>query len=192
MKFLNRRTFMALIAATALTACEEHTALIETTVSQNISIVDVQIHPGALPLKADGKVRTGREYALTEEEFNQQLDASLTRQIRARGLNGPTPAILKVTPTKLSLISPGQSFLVGGRSLIEGIVTLESTSGETLAGPLTVNGFTDELRAGGLLGAMTAPSAAEDYRRTLNGFANNVSRKLFENLTVGIGGNVIN
>lgn len=192
MAFFNRRSFLALASAALLAACEEHTALVDPTVSSNINVVDVQINPGSLPLKEDGTVRTGREYTLSETQFIQQLDAALTRQIQARGMNGGTKAVLSVTPTKLALVSPGQSFVVGGRSQIEGIVTLKTTQGETLVAPVTVKGFTDELRAGGLIGAMTTPSASEDYRRTLDGFANNVSRKLFENLTVGIGGTVIN
>ncbi|OBY25966.1 hypothetical protein [Leisingera sp. JC1] len=192
MAFFNWRSFLALASAALLAACEEHTALVDPTVSSNINVVDVQSNPGSLPLKEDGTVRTGREYTISETQFIQQLDAALTRQIQARGMNGGTKAVLSVTPTKLALVSPGQALVVGGRSQIEGIVTLKTTQGETLVAPVTIKGFTDELRAGGLIGAMTTPSASEDYRRTLDGFANNVSRKLFENLTVGIGGTVIN
>ena len=188
-----RRSFLMITMAFALAACEEHTALVAPETASQIRITEIRVNTNALPRRSDGKIRTGREaIVLTPDQFASHLKNELNRQITTRALNGPTPAVLTVSPTRLALVSPGQSFLVGGRSLIEGVVSVKSTKGQVLLAPITINGFTDELRSGGLIGAASAPPAQEDYQRTLEGFANNVTRKLFENLTVGVGGTVLN
>lgn len=187
---VNRRVLLTLIPLAALSACMEAKPIVDKSVSRQLTITDVVIDTSALPLRSGGIVRTGRDFALTPKQLQRDLDANITRVIKAREMNGPTKAILKVAVTKVRLTSPGQALAVGGFSYIEGLVSIRSLKGELLLEPTTVAGHSTDFRPGGLVGAIVTPEADKDYQATMLGFSNNATRLIFEGHVRGTGGAV--
>lgn len=187
-----RRAFIAIAATFFVVACTEQVAVVDKKQSSQLTITDVQIDTSNLQVKKNGAVRTGRDFPLSKAKLAADLDAATTRIVKARNLHGPVKAILKITPTEVVLVSPGQAWAVGGRSNIQGLVSLVSVNGKEILAPTTLKAHSTERRATGLIGAMTSPDAATDYQQTVDGFANNAVRKLFEDVTVGMDGAIIN
>ena len=187
----SRRAFLILAAGGLVAACSEQKAIVSRSIASQITITDVQLDMSNIPLNSKGNVRTGRQIVLTRERLGKDIDVLVTRAVAARDFNGPVKATLKIVPSSIMLVSPGQAWAVGGRSNIEGIVSLTSASGQQLLAPTTIKGFSETFRASGLIGAMTSPEADQDYQQTVNGFAQNAMRKLFEDVTIGVDGAVL-
>ncbi len=186
------RAFFAITATLFVVACTEQAAVVDKDLSSQLTITDVQIETSNLLVLNGGNVRTGREFPLTREKLAADLDEATTRIVTARNLHGPVKAILKINLTSITLVSPGQAWAVGGRSNIQGLVSLVSVNGTEIMAPTTLKAFSTEMRASGLIGALTSPDAGTDYKQTVEGFANNAVRKLFEDVTVGINGAIVN
>ena len=188
----SRRAFLVLVAGGLVAACSEQKAIVSRDVVSQITITDVQVDMSNIPLNSKGNVRTGRQIVLTKERLGRDIDTLTTRAIAARGFNGPVKAKLKIVPTSIMLVSPGQAWAVGGRSNIEGLISLETANGQQLLAPTTIQGFSENMRGVGIVGAITSPEADVDYHQTVHGFSQNALRKLFENVTVGMDGAVLN
>ncbi|MFT6022878.1 MAG: hypothetical protein ACI9PY_000989 [Ascidiaceihabitans sp.] len=185
MKF-TRRIF-SIFAVLALAACTQQAALVDQNVKSSIYIKSIVINAQTLQ-----KPITGRDLVKTRKQIGADVKAAVTRSVQARGLNGPSPATLHIALTKVQLVSPGQSWAIGGKGFIEGVVSVKSASGKDLIAPQTIKGFSEDVRLGGLIGALTAPTAELDYAQTVQGFANGAVRKIFEGGLVTISGDIVN
>ncbi len=169
---MTRRRVLAGGAILALGACTQ--TLMEARVAQSVTIRRIVILTNSITQYSV------REMAVTRARFA----ADLERHIRAELGNRVQPdgnAELIVVVKRIWLKSPGQSFLIGGPSFIDADVTVRRIAdGLIIAGPTSFSAVSHHRRWGGIIGAMGAPSAQDDYLQTLRGFAVRINEALFE------------
>ena len=171
-----RTISLGLIAAAALAGCNTTEPLLDESVSQGLVVRSVTVDVSALQ-----KGITGRE----SDKTPAQVKADVEQALRAT-LLGPDArrgnAEVLVQITSVRLVSPGQKFALGslgGASAITGVITVTGAgSGSVLLAPTEVSASSEELRLGGVIGALTTPSVEKDYADTVAGFANNVKTRL--------------
>lgn len=168
-------------------ACTQSDALVSQEQSSQIKITKLVVNADTLPSGI-----TGRAISVSNDKIASDIFTALSRRIRAQGLSGDVSATLIVNLTKVALVSPGQTWMVGGKSQIHGVISIKSSGGQTILAPQSIKGFSDTLRAGGLIGAITAPSAGLDYKQTVEGFANEAVQKIFQGGTLALDGDLIN
>jgi len=170
----NRRSVLAGIAAGLLAGCM-NTQLLEENAAKSFAVHDVKVDTVQLQ-----KGVTGRVNEFTPKQVAGDLDANLTRKLRARA-QGSQPVDVKVSVTSVHLVSPGQSFLVGGVSTIKGIINVtDARTGELVLEPTQIAGTAKGNYApGGIIGVVMTKQIDDDYRNTVAGFVGDVERLLF-------------
>ena len=167
----NRRVFCGMLAL-ALAACTQ--TIMPTETAEGVSIRNVSVSTSEL-----GQMSV-RGLPISRQQFATDLTTAIEREISSsRSSSGN--ANLYVSVTRVLLVSPEQSFLVGGRSFIDAKVRVSRVSDGTLiAGPVVFSGLSDDVRMGGIVGAVTAPDARSDYEATVTGFAEMIREAMFE------------
>ena len=164
------RIFAALSLFIFMAACEP-VVLVDETRSQSLVVGSVDIDVSQFAgLK-------GREFKLPPE----QVAADIERELRAVLTRSGAPnADLKLVVTDFRLVSPGQAFALGGQSSITGMLSVvDRATGAVIVPPTKVVGLSEQLRLGGVIGAVTSPAADKDYRQTLRGFAASIHQQLY-------------
>lgn len=119
----------------------------------------------------------GREFPVPPE----QVAADITQALRAVLDRPGTPnADVKLVVQQVALASAGQAFVLGGQSQIAGTLTVtDRSTGQVVVPPTQVTGISEQVRLGGVVGALTTPAAEKDYRQTLRGFAASIHQQLY-------------
>ncbi|WP_371228868.1 hypothetical protein [Roseovarius sp. 2305UL8-3] len=170
----NPRPFGVLLAALLLCGCM-NTQLLEEGAANTFNVRDVSVDTVQLKKGVRGRVNE-----ISPSKVARDIDANLTNKLRARS-RGETPVDLKVSITSVNLVSPGQSFLVGGVSTIMGIINVtDARTGELVLEPTQIAGTAKGNYApGGLIGVALTKQVDDDYRSTVAGFVSDVERLLF-------------
>ncbi|MEM9250049.1 MAG: hypothetical protein AAGB05_15320 [Pseudomonadota bacterium] len=130
---------------------------------------------------------TGRQISVTSEQVERDVERALRQRLLGRGDPGGTPALVRVGIRRVSLVSPGQSLLVGGNSSFGSEVSVvDKRTGAFLLEPRAVAASGQGWSAGGVLGASTRPSPALDYQQLVNAYADRVAA-----LLIGAAGPVV-
>tara|TARA_R110002126_G_C10222381_1_gene479169 strand:+ start:91 stop:621 length:531 start_codon:yes stop_codon:yes gene_type:complete len=171
---LKRRTFLALSAAVALAACAE--PLVDAQVAGQLNVVSVSVDVSGI------QGVKGRMIEIAPERVERDIRATLASQLR-QGSVGSRDVKADLVVQRFRLVSPGESLMVGGTSIISGLMTVtDAKTGEVIVPPTTVVGTAKNgWQPGGLLGAMTKASITpeDDYKQTVAGFAADVRKRLF-------------
>lgn len=166
---LTRRALgLRLLAASAvlatLSACV--TPLVEETVQQSLVVRSIRVDASAIK-----PIAGGREITLTRQQIEADLKAALMAEMVKPG-QGAGNADVVVKVEEIHLVSRGQSFALGGNSSMTGILKVtEAGTGKVILPETQVGGMNQNLRLGGVIGVLTAPSADKDYKDTIAGFA---------------------
>lgn len=116
----------------------------------------------------------GRDLALSPEAVAQDVTAALSRALSGGTAAGNADVTLQLTSVRLT--SPVSAAAFGGPSRISGILTVtDAEDGSVIFGPETVDGSSKTVRIPGAIGVVTSPSAENDYRQTVDGFAASVA-----------------
>ena len=164
------RMFAALSLFILMAACAP-TVLVDESRSQSLVVGSIDIDTSQFAgLK-------GREFQLPPE----QVAADIERELRAVLTRpGAANADIKLVVSNFRLVSPGQAFALGGQSAITGTLTVvDQATGAEIVPPTEVVGISEQLRLGGVIGAVTSPAADKDYRQTLRGFAASIHQQLY-------------
>lgn len=155
----------------ALAACTQ--TIMEQNVAQSVTIRRVSV------ITTNISRYSVRELRISRERFAADLKAEIEGKLGRRQMaNGNAELVVSVA--RVWLKSPAESLFFGGPSFIDTQVTVRRISdGVAISGPMQFSG-TSGGRLGGLFGAMGAPSALDDYRTTLAGFATMLNAALFE------------
>ncbi|WP_136439860.1 hypothetical protein [Pacificoceanicola onchidii] len=164
---LSRRA--ALVGAVALVLSGCAAPLVEESVQDQIIVrnisVDVSGYEGI----------KGRSITVSQERLKADLDAGLALQLQPQASGNTDVSVLV---TKVSLVSPGQAALLGGNSTIKATVSARDGKGAIVLAPTEIVTVSEQLRLGGLMGAMMTPKAEDDYAFTVSGFAKAVRKRL--------------
>lgn len=168
---LSRRALLLTGLSVAIGACTQ--TILEPDVAQSVTIRRVVV------LTSDLASYSVRELPISPDQLASDLQSHVEVELGNRRVpNGNADLIISVT--RVLLKSPGLSFLAGGPSYINAQVEVRRVSdGAVISGPMTFSGNSGP-RMGGIFGAMSAPSAQDDYRMTLKGFAEMINAALFE------------
>lgn len=141
--------------------------VVAPAITANSVTVDVSRFPGI----------EGRELVRSSQAIAQDLTTALTRSLSGGAVAGNANVTLQLTSVRLT--SPVSAAAFGGPSRIAGILTVtDAADGSVLFGPETVEGTSKTVRVPGAIGVVTSPSAANDYRQTVDGFAASVAELL--------------
>ena len=167
---LTRRSLFALGALVLLAACME--PLADESVTRNLVVRDIYINTDNI------EGIEGREIVVSPEKIRADLTMALISELGYRRSDtGNADVVISIT--KVHLLSPGGSLMIGGNSFIKGVIKVtEVGTGKVLVPATKVTGLSEQKRLGGIIGAMSSPSAANDYRATIIGFARNVKNSL--------------
>ena len=164
------RAFGALMLLLLVTGCAQPVLVTEDR-SQSLVIgqidVDMSMFEGM----------KGREFTVPPE----QIAADIAGELRAvLDRPGAPNASLDLRVSTLRLVSPGQAFALGGQSQIQGVLTVvDDATGDAIVPATAVVGISEQIRLGGVIGAVTSPAADKDYRQTLRGFAASIHQQLY-------------
>ena len=170
---MNRRSFLALAAAVTLSACAA--PLLEEGVAQQLKITSVSVDVSSI----EGV--KGRKISKLPEQVRADIAAAVSGQLAA-GSVGTRPAKAQLSVKRVQLVSPGQSFLIGGSSTISGTLQVtDARTGEVILAPTDVVGTAKSGYAlGGVIGAAVKANQTpeDDYKATVAGFAADVRKRL--------------
>ena len=170
---MDRRAFLALGGVSFLAACVGTTPLLEEGVSRSIVVQQVAVDGSKV-----GKV-SGRSLDVSGSQIESDIRRSLERRMLGRGSKTGTPVRVDVRLTSVLLVSPGMSLLVGGSSSISAEVSVvDLNTGKLLLEPTKVSATGDGYAPGGIIGAASRGTPAEDYSNTVGSFADSVSKRL--------------
>ncbi|MFW2544398.1 hypothetical protein ACN2XU_17315 [Primorskyibacter sp. 2E107] len=167
MSRFTRRTAILGLAALTLSACAA--PLVDEAMQQQITVrtvaVDVSQYKG---LK-------GRSLSISPDRLKADMQDALALQLQPMP-SGNTD--VSVVVTNVALVSPGQAAFIGGNSTIKATVSARGADGAVVLAPTEITTASEQLRLGGLVGAMMTPKAEDDYRFTVSGFAKAVRKRL--------------
>jgi hypothetical protein len=124
---------------------------------------------------------TGRDVSVTKAQLQSNLTDALTASLAKSSDPDGIPARVVVVVSGVNLTSPLHAAAAGGPSSIEGLVSVVALDGNRqIVSPKSIKGSSADLRLPGVLGVVTSPSAENDYRGTVAGFAETVRRALFD------------
>ena len=173
---MHRRSFIVLGGASLLAACASQQPLAEPDVMQRMLVQQVMVDTSQLERVS------GRSINISTAQVQADIQRALERRLLGRGMPGGTPARVSVDVASVSLVSPGQSLLIGGVSQVTGSVTVaDLSSGSTLVPETRVSGTGEGWAPGGVVGAVSRGTADADYAQTVAGFANTVATRLLGN-----------
>ena len=121
-----------------------------------------------------------RGLPISRARFADELRNHIQQELGERAQPAGNAELIVVVK-RVWLKSPGESLFMGGPSFIDAEVTVRRVSdGGIIAGPTKFSGVSQQQRLGGIFGAISAPSAQDDYQQTLRGFAIRINQALFE------------
>ena len=122
----------------------------------------------------------GRQFSIPNSQVQTDLRNTLLATLRTDATRGQTVKV-NLLLDRFSLVSPGQSYAIGGVSTIAGTMwVVDAKAGTVVMKPTRVWGTAKGGWAlGGLIGAALTKSPDEDYRATLAGFSADVKKRLF-------------
>ncbi len=165
------RLALALLSVLALLGCTAP-HMLEDQAAANLVVRNVTVDTSAITGVA------GRKMAFDVPPA--QINADLTQALQRKLV--PTPqgnADVRITVTELRLMSRMQEMMLGGASYLKGSLSVtDAATGRQIVAPTKVFATSQRVRVGGPIGAAVAPSAADDYRQTIAGFAQNVLVRL--------------
>lgn len=173
---IGRRSTLAAIAALGLAGCATNAPLLESDARAIYAVQNVTVNTNRMT----GAAVRGRVNEYSHEKVSRDVRATLSQRLKAdpRGIRNVD---VSVELSRFSLVSPGQSFLIGGASQITGVVMVrDSKTGQVVLERATITGTAKGVYTpGGLAGAISTRSVEDDYRNTIAGFATDVERHLF-------------
>ncbi|MBW6418155.1 hypothetical protein [Celeribacter sp. PS-C1] len=169
---LTRRALLGMGLAIGLAACTQ--TLMTPEVAQGLSIRNISYSTANL------KSMSVRNLPITKEQLVADLDVAIRREL-APHLARNGNADMQIDLTRVLLKGPELSLVAGGQSFIDAKVSVTRVSdGTPILAPKVFSGMDDEMRWGGIIGAMSAPPAVKDYNDTVAGFAVMLRKALFE------------
>ncbi|MBM1313809.1 hypothetical protein JQT66_07090 [Sulfitobacter mediterraneus] len=170
---MNRRSFLAMAALTAVAACAE--PLLDEQTAGSLKVVDVSVDVSQI----EGV--KGRQITVAPEKIQADVRNHLLAYLKD-GSVGSRPVKAEVSITQFHLVSPGQALLVGGTSTISGVLTVkDARNGTVVLEPTKVYGTAKGGWAlGGLVGAAVKADQTpeQDYKATIVGFSQDVRKRL--------------
>ncbi|WP_299146877.1 hypothetical protein [uncultured Tateyamaria sp.] len=120
---------------------------------------------------------SGREISVPTAQVVADVQGALET---ALARPGEQTADVLVQLTSVKLTSPGSAAAFGGNSRITAVLSVRDVNtGEVLIPPTQITGFSEFTRVPGVIGAATSPSAGNDYRQTVDGFAASVRNQIY-------------
>ncbi len=169
------RVLFAIGAACLMAACTP-APLLSPELASQISVQDV-----AVSTTNFGGV-SGRSISVPTTQVRSDIERALSARLRGRGAPGGSAVSVNVDVTRVALVSPGQSLLVGGVSSITATVSVvELATGAVLLAPTSVTGTSEGYAPGGILGATSRGTPEADYAQTVASFAENVTQRILGN-----------
>ena len=171
-RLFSRRGILLGGLSVALAACTQ--TILEPEVAQSVTIRRVSV------VMTNTAQYSVRELTISRDRFASDLKTQVERKLGNRFTRNGNAELI-IAPKRVWLKTPGESLFIGGPSFIDAEVTVRRISdGATISGPSQFSGMAQQPRMGGIFGAMGAPSAQDDYRLTLEGFADMINAALFE------------
>ena len=169
---IGRRAVLLAGLATILTGCVQ--TVVAPDRAAGLSIRNVTVELDAL-----GTYNV-RGLPISRQQFAADLADSIDTALGPRRSRaGNTDLVVSVT--RVLIKGPEMSLIAGGQSFIDARVTLRNASdGSVISGPKVFSGLSQKTRLGGVIGALSAPSAAQDYRDTVAGFCRMLNAAIFE------------
>jgi hypothetical protein len=165
------RLALALLSVLALLGCTAP-QMLEDQAAANLVVRNVTVDTAAIAGVAGRKLA----FDVPPARINADLTQALARKLL------PTPqgnADVRVTVTEVRLMSRMQEMVLGGASYVKGTLTVtDAATGRQIVTPTKVFATSQRVRIGGPIGAAVAPTAQNDYRETIAGFAQNVLVRL--------------
>ena len=168
---LNRRTFIAGAAVLALAGCETP-SLVEGDVADTLRVTGITVDMSSF------EGITGRQFTTPNMQVKQDIESSLASTLLPASADGTRPVSVNVKVQRIALVSPGQSFLVGGISTVTAQLTVIDAQGQTIVPTTSVFSSGEGYAPGGLIGAATRQSPEQDYASTVRRFGEAVRRQL--------------
>ena len=165
-----RRAAALLSLLTLLGCTAPH--MLEDQAAANLVVRNITVDTSAITGVAGRKMA----FDVTPAQINADLTQALQRKLvpTARG-----NADVRVTVTELRLMSRMQEMMLGGASYVKGTLSVtDAVTGAQIVVPTAVLATSQRVRVGGPIGAAVAPTAQNDYRETMDGFAQNVLVRL--------------
>ncbi|MEE3361627.1 MAG: hypothetical protein VX248_16890 [Pseudomonadota bacterium] len=166
---MKKRTFLALAAATMVAAC------VQPALFSEQQIRDVAFRSVTVDVSKYEGIK-GRDLTVSPEKLKGDLEPLIAAQL---GVSPAGNADAVITIEKVGLVSPGQSFLIGGTSTIVADVVVKNTAGEIIVPTTRVVGTSEGYAPGGIIGALATKSVEQDYQSTISAFAQKVKKSLY-------------
>lgn len=161
-----------LLAALGLLAACSVEPLLDAQSANTLRVRSVSVDTSGM-----SKVLGGLDLIFTPEQIQADLTSALTTHLEVSNAGN---ADVQIEITAMYLVSPGQSFLMSGRSSIQGEIRVtDAMTGRVILAPTRVTGLSDEIHLGGSVGGWSNISAARDYQKSIAGFAATIRARLF-------------
>ncbi len=149
----------AVLSGCAGTAPE--TAALTTEQAQNFTVQRTEIDVSAIPEGSDGR-------KVSNSAIKAALEAD-AKYVTWRA--GKTQAIVSIKVTSVNILSAGQSFLVGGESMMRGTVALlDARSGKEIVAPIDITSGGGGYKPGGLIGVMSMEDPETELKQLAQQF----------------------
>lgn len=164
----------AVICAIALAACAA--PLLDKETAQTVRVVDLGVNVSQI----EGV--QGRKIEVEPARIQRDIQANVFNSLQSVP-QGARDVNVDIVVRRVHLVSPGESFFLGGASSIEGTVQMsDATTGALMLEPTRVFGTAKGgYLLGGVIGAVikTNRSPRADYEATIVGFSADVRARLF-------------
>lgn len=165
------RLAFALLSMLALLGCTAP-HMLEDQAAANLVVRNVTVDTAAIAGVAGRRMA----FDVPPAQINTDLTQALQRKLLPTAQGN---ADVRVTVTEVRLMSRMQEMMLGGASYVKGILSVtDATTGSQIVPPTKVFATSQRFRVGGPIGAAVAPNAENDYRQTIDGFAQNVLVRL--------------
>ncbi|MCP3972045.1 MAG: hypothetical protein GY717_17310 [Rhodobacteraceae bacterium] len=168
-----RRQFIVGSSAVFLAGCVK--PLIDESVSRSLSVERIVVSVPKF------EKLTGRNLKVDPKKLRADIQANLEEQLAPFSNRAGRRVEIGVNVDRLHLVSPGQSFLMGGTSTILGVArVVDLKTREPVLAPTRIVGTGKGYNAGGIIGAIAASGPVKtDYENTVAGFARDLTNQLF-------------
>ena len=173
----SRRTFIALCAAGLLSACAgapPTESVLDTATRSSLRIVEVDVDVSAMGPQTKGRIVPASNVKASVSEASNGL-------LRGKG-KGPRAARAEIAISDVSIITAGQSIVIGGESLMQGTLrVVDARTGQQIVPPTEIVSGGGGWVAGGLIAAATRDDAYTEVRQMSLEFASRAQVLLFGN-----------
>lgn len=173
---LAKRTFIAAIAAIALTGCNGVTAIERAQKDTGpLRLVDVFVDVSDLDVATEG-----RSINRTTSQLQEDIRRAVTAEAQKRSVPDGLPANVNVKVEKVFL-ARGIDRVLAGTSSIQSVASVTAAeTGEFIVDPVAVNTTAEQLRGPGPIGGATAVSTSveADYNNVINAYAATLLKSL--------------